>query len=103
MKYLFVAPNLTAPTFETLQETTYQVFSKIEEFLRKINQTDCTIKISVAKEGNNNFYKINVEIIGFKKVNPIVILKDSDLRRAIGFAAKKVRKQIIEKRERMRK
>jgi ribosome-associated translation inhibitor RaiA len=102
MKYLFVAPNLSGPTFETLQETTFRMFKKVESILEKFQQTDCTIKVSVTKEGHN-FFRINVEILNFKRENPIVVTKDSDLRKAVAIAASKVKNQIIEKRKRMQR
>ena len=101
MRYLFVAPNLTQPTFETLQEVSFTMFKKVEEILKKINEAECTIKISVSKEGHGNVYRLNVEVLDFKRVNPVVIIKDHDLRKAIGTAAKKLKTQIITKRKKM--
>lgn len=101
MRYLFVAPNLTQPTFETLQEVTFKMFSKVEEILKKINKTECTIKISVSKEGRGNVYRLNVEILDFKNEKPLVIIKDHDLRKAIGTAAGKLKNQIVNRRKKM--
>ncbi len=104
MRYLFVAPNLTQPTFETLQEVSFQMFKKVEEILRKINKAECTIKISVSKEGHGNVYRLNVEVLDFKSaksVRPVVIIKDHDLRKAIGTAASKLKTQIITKRKKL--
>ena len=101
MRYLFVAPNLTQPTFETLQEVSFNMFKKVEEILRKINESDCTIKISVSKEGHGNVFRINVEVLNFRRENPVVIIKDHDLRKAIGTAASKLKTQIITKRKKM--
>ncbi|MEO6729240.1 MAG: hypothetical protein ABIM99_04930 [Candidatus Dojkabacteria bacterium] len=101
MRYLFVAPNLTQPTFETLQEVSFKMFKKVEEILNKINKAECTIKISVSKEGHGNVYRLNVEVLDFKSEKPLVIIKDHDLRKAIGTAASKLKTQIVNRRKKM--
>jgi len=101
MRYLFVAPNLTQPTFETLQEVSFKMFKKVEEILRKINKAECTIKISVSKEGHGNVYRLNVEVLDFKSERPVVIIKDHDLRKAIGTAASKLKTQIVTRRKKL--
>ncbi len=93
MNYLLVAPTLSAPTLDTVKELSSKVFTKIEKLLKKFGQEGCVVKISVLRDGNS--YKVNVELLNHNLYKPFIAFRDSDLRRAIGMSAVKLKAQLL--------
>lgn len=92
MKYLFVAPDLTPPTYQTLEEKAYKAFSKIDKLLAK---EEATLRISVTKEGEE--YCITVEL--WNSENIVSKVKNRDLRAGIDDVAKEVKSQLLKKKD----
>lgn len=94
MNYLLVAPTLTGPTLDTVRELSSKVFTKVEKLIKKFGDGEgCVVKISVLRDGNA--YKVNVELLNHKIYKPFIAFRDSDLRRAIGMSAVKLKAQIL--------
>ncbi len=94
MKYLFTAPALTKPTFETLQEYSIKRFNKIEKLLKDIRSSELNLKISVTKVKHT--FCIVVEIYMGNISKPIIVKeKDNDLRRIIDKASAQLKNEII--------
>lgn len=92
MKYLFVAPALTPPTYQTLEEQVYKAFKKIEHLL---NNEEATLRISVSKEGEE--FVVIAELSN--SVNVVSKEKNRDLRIAVDVVAKEVKNQFIKKKD----
>jgi ribosome-associated translation inhibitor RaiA len=93
MKYMFVVPALTTPTFDTIKETVSKSFAKVESILQKLNHLNVTIRISVEKSGP--LFEVKVEVIDFPKENPFIKVSDRNLRKAINTAAHKLKLSIL--------
>lgn len=91
MKYLFTAPDLTPPTYETLEEQSFKAFSKIERLLKDYNES--SLRISATKDGDE--FLITAELSTFD--NFVTKEKNRDLRYAIDSVAKEIRTQLIKK------
>lgn len=94
MKYLFTAPALTKPTFETLQEYSIKKFSKIEKLFKDIKKSELEVKISVTKERNTFCITVEVYLSNLGK-EIIVKEKDNDLRRIIDRASNQLKNEIV--------
>jgi len=92
MKYLFVAPSLTPPTHETLEEHAYRAFKKVEHIL---NNEGATLRISVNKEGEE--FVVMAEL--WNSVNIVSKEKNRDMRFAIDGVAMEVKNQLIKKKD----
>lgn len=71
MRFQFAAPDLSAPTLETLEEHSKKMFKKIERILPK-NIEDPLLRISVGKDGEE--FHIVAELHAFE----ILVVKTSD-------------------------
>lgn len=92
MKFQFVAPDLSSPTFETLQEHAHKAFAKLTRFLHE----DIVIRISVQKDGK--FFKILCEL---NSKSLIAHSHDRDLRKAINDAAKDLKTLILKEKDKL--
>ena len=91
MKFQFVAPTLTAPTFETFKEDVVRAFQKLSRFLSE----DVVIRISVNKEGD--YFKILCEMRnGFQFV---ARSHDRNLRKAINDVAQDFKTLVLKQKE----
>jgi len=95
MNYLFTAPSLSKPTFETLEEYSKKKFNKIEKFIKPNNDEVPLLKISVNKDGDE--FLLTVEIHTFE--NTLIKHKDRDLRRAIDLASHQLKDKLIKDKE----
>lgn len=93
MKQILVAPGLTAPTFETVKDLADFCFKKIEEFLRKIDVADATLRMSIEKV--SKLYEVKFEVLDFPGINPFVKVADYNLRKAIHKAYTKIKKMLM--------
>jgi ribosome-associated translation inhibitor RaiA len=94
MQYLFIAPGLTKPTFETLEFYSKKMFKKIDRLLIT-PEREPVLRISVAREGNE--FIITVELHAFKNI--IVKEKDRDLRKAISLASNNLKLTLAKNKE----
>jgi ribosome-associated translation inhibitor RaiA len=87
MNYIFVAPGLTKPTYDTLEEYAKKRFQKIERLIVKDANPEDTIRISVNKDGDE--FVVTVELTN--KENIIVKRNNRDLRRAIDIVSSELK------------
>lgn len=92
MKFQFVAPALSTPTFETLKEHAEKAFIKLSRLVKE----DIVIRISVQKDGN--YFKILCEL---QDRNLIAHSHDRDLRKAINDVVKDLKTLIIKRKEKL--
>lgn len=95
MRYMFIAPDITAPTLDTVRESVSISFQKVERFLQSIGQKNVTIRISIQRSGR--LFEIHVELIDYPKEKPFIKLQEEDLRAGISKAAKKIKSVITNK------
>lgn len=93
MKYLFVAPSLTPPTYQTLEDQVYKAFKKVENLLKN---EQATLRISVSKEGEE--FVVMAELSN--SVNVVSKEKNRDLRVAVDSVAMEVKNQFLKKKDR---
>ena len=89
MKYLFTAPSLTEPTYETLETQVYKAFAKIEKLVEK--EESCTLRVSVNKDGDE--FVVTVELINSGTI--VSKQKDRNLRRAIDIVSHEIKSQLV--------
>ena len=92
MQYLFTAPSLTKPTFETLETYTKKRFRKIERLIPGRISVEATLRISVQKDGDQ--FALTVEISLHNGEDILVKEKDRDLRRAIDLSAEQLKQKM---------
>ncbi len=92
MRFTITAPDLTQPTYQTLEEYSKKRFAKVEKFLRKTDETDHEIRISVEKTGD--IFNVVVEV--FTPVHVVTKCKDRDMRKCIDKAADTLIRQLRE-------
>lgn len=95
MKYLFTAPDLTPPTYQTLEDQTYKAFSKIEKFVQK--DSGASLRVSVGKDGDE--FLVMAELNTFDTF--ISKKKNRDLRFAVDCVAKEIKTQLLKKKSKM--
>lgn len=88
MKYLIVAPSLTPPTYETLEEQIYKAFGKVEKLLRG---EEATLRISISKEAEE--FIVTAEF--WNSENLVSKEKNRDLRVAVDIVAREIRDQLV--------
>ncbi|CAG1770890.1 hypothetical protein BAC3_01404 [uncultured bacterium] len=98
MKYLFTAPGLSAPTYETLEEHTYKAFGKIERLVPQNGDGEATLRISVAKEGDEFVVTGELSVLG----GCVSKEKNRDLRRAIDKLSHEIRALIVKNKTKRR-
>ncbi len=89
MQYMFTAPTLTRPTFETLETYARTRFRKIERLIPKHINVNATLRISVQKDGDQ--FAITVEISLHNGEEILIKEKNRDLRRAIDISAEQLK------------
>jgi len=92
MKFQFVAPELSSPTFETLKEHTQKAFAKLTRFLSE----DIIIRISVQKDGK--FFKIICEL---HNKSLIAHSHDRNLRKAINNVARDLKTLVLKEKDKL--
>lgn len=92
MNYIFVAPDLNPPTYETLEERSYKSFKRIERFLDP--EKESSIRISVTKEREE--FLVSVD---FSSGSDSFFTKEKhrDLRAAIDIVSKELKALILKK------
>lgn len=92
MKYLFVAPSLTPPTYETFEQQVYKSFSKVDKLLGK---EEATLRVSVSKEGEE--FCVTAEL--WNSENLVSKEKNRDLRAAVDVVSKEIKNQLLKKKD----
>lgn len=94
MRYFYTAPNLSQPSFETLQEYSALRFKKLERFLRGFKESELNLKIHMRKERNEFHMVVELYLSSIKK-DIVIKERDYDLRKAIDKASQNLTNEII--------
>jgi len=92
MKYLFVAPSLTPPTYETFEQQVYKSFAKIDKLMAN---EDATLRVSVTKDGEE--FSVTAEL--WNSENLLSKEKNRDLRAAIDIVSKEIKTQLLKNKD----
>lgn len=96
MRFTFSAPQITAPTFETLKSYGSKKLAKLSRLLPKDKMADYEVRVSVKKE--NQFFNMLVEIPN--KENARVTSKGKDIRRCIDDVTTQLKRNLRKVKER---
>lgn len=89
MQFVFTAPSLTGPTFETLEEHSRKRFKKIERLVPN-DGNERILRISVNKDGDDFVLIAEIKT----KEDIFVKIRNRDLRLAIDEASRQLKQQM---------
>ena len=96
MHYIFVAPGLTKPTYDTLEEYAKKRLKKIERLITRDANPEDSIRVSVNKDGDE--FIVTVELNN--KENIIVKRSNRDLRRGIDIVSSELKSLLAKDKDR---
>lgn len=97
MRISISAPSLTKPTYQTLEEYATKRFKKVDKFLKKKEDYDPEIRLSMTKSGD--LFVLNVE-----NSHPSLNArsKDRDMRKVVDIALDQIVRQLKEEKGKTR-
>ncbi len=90
MRYTFTAPDISKPTYDTLEEHSKKRFSKIARLLPKDELANYELRLTVRHSGD--IFELMADLVGIQ--GDVVKTKNRDIRKAIDEAASMMKRSL---------